>query len=241
MNALDAGMMKSLEQTWAEFRDDDDLRVAIVTGAGERAFCSGRDLAAGAPGSPEYYREARARGEEPPPAGSDFEPHGIWKPIIAAINGHCLAAGFALALCCDLRIASENAMLGTSSAKRGLLAGAGQTQRLARYVPFGRALEMLLFSDSVDAQTAYEIGLVNKVVPLPDLVPTAMDWAQRLCENGPLALQATKEAAYRGVEMPLDEGLKLESELYNQILLTDDVLEGARAFAERRKPDFRGR
>jgi enoyl-CoA hydratase/carnithine racemase len=242
LNALDTEMMLRLGEIWAEFRDDAELRVAIVTGAGERSFCSGRDLAAGAPGSPEHYRAAKERGEEIPPAGSEFQPHEVWKPIIAAINGHCLAAGFALALACDIRIASENASIGTSAAKRGLLAGGGQIQRLARYVPFGRALEMLLVSDAVDAQTAYEIGLVNRVVPLPELLPTAIKLAERMCENAPLALQATKEAAYRGVfDMDFEDAMKLEGELYNKMLETEDVLEGARAFQERRKPEFKGR
>lgn len=242
LNALDTEMMFRLGEIWAEFRDDASLRVAVITGAGERAFCSGRDLAAGAPGSREYYLAAKERGEELPLVGSEFQPEGVWKPIIAAINGHCLAAGFALALSCDLRIASENASLGTSAVKRGLLAGGGQVMRLARYVPFGRALEMLLFSDAIDARTAYEIGLVNKVVPLPDLMPTALDWAERLCENAPLALQATKEAAYRGVfEMTFEESMRLESEFYNKMLETEDVVEGARAWAEKRKPEFKGR
>ncbi len=241
-NALDGDMMRRLGEIWREFRDDDALRVAIITGAGERAFCSGRDLMARAPGSPEYHREAREREHTEEAPGSGFTPTGIWKPIIAAVNGHCLAGGFALALACDLRIASENAMIGTSAAKRGLLAGGGQTQRLVRYVPFARALEMLLFSDSIDAETALSIGLVNKVVPLPELLPTAFAWAERLCENAPLAMQATKEAAYRGAfDLSFEEAMRLEGKLYNQILETEDVLEGARAFAERRKPEFKGR
>ncbi|HEY7269540.1 MAG TPA: enoyl-CoA hydratase-related protein [Dehalococcoidia bacterium] len=242
LNALDTNMMLRLGEIWGEFRDDPDLRVAVITGAGERSFCSGRDLAAGAPGSPEHYRAAKARGEEPPPAGSEFTPHDVWKPIIAAINGHCLAAGFALALACDIRLASENASIGTSAAKRGLLAGGGQIQRLARYVPFGRALEMLLVSDAVDAQTALEIGLVSRVLPLPELVPAAIKLAERICENAPLAVQATKEAAYRGVfDMEFDDAMKLEGQFYNKMLETDDVLEGARAFQEKRRPEFKGR
>ena len=242
LNALDTDMMLRLGEIWEEFRDDADLRVAVITGAGERSFCSGRDLAAGAPGSPEHYRAAKARGEEIPPAGSEFTPHNVWKPIIAAINGHCLAAGFALALACDIRLASENASIGTSAAKRGLLAGGGQIQRLARYVPFGRALEMLLVSDAVDAQTALELGLVSRVLPLPELVPAAIKLAERICENAPLAVQATKEAAYRGVfDMDFEDAMKLEGEFYNKMLETEDVLEGARAFQERRKPEFKGR
>jgi enoyl-CoA hydratase/carnithine racemase len=242
LNALDTEMMLRLGELWEEFRHDDGLRAAVITGAGDRAFCSGRDLAAGAPGSPEYYRAARARGEEVPPAGSEFTPRGVWKPIIAAINGHCLAAGFALALACDIRYASESAMLGTSAAKRGLLAGGGQVERLVRYVPFGRALEMLFTADSIDARTAYEIGLVNRVLPLPELLPAAIALAERICENAPLAVQATKEAAYRGyLEMQFPESMRLEAELYNRMLETDDVMEGARAFAERRQPRFEGR
>ncbi|HXH23075.1 MAG TPA: enoyl-CoA hydratase-related protein [Dehalococcoidia bacterium] len=242
LNALDTDMMLRLGEIWEEFRDDDGLHVAIVTGAGERAFCSGRDLAAGAPGSPEHYRAAKARGEEVLPPGSEFTPKDIWKPIIAAINGHCLAAGFALALACDIRIAATHATIGTSAAKRGLLAGGGQIQRLARYVPFGRALEMLLVSDAIDAETAYQIGLVNRVVPLPELMPAAIALAERICENAPLAVQATKEVAYRGVfDMQFEEAMKLEAEYYNKMLETEDVLEGARAFQERRKPEFKGR
>ena len=242
LNALDTDMMLRLGEIWAEFRDDPDLRVAVITGAGERSFCSGRDLAAGAPGSPEHYRAAKARGEELPPAGSEFTPHDVWKPIIAAINGHCLAAGFALALACDIRLASENASIGTSAAKRGLLAGGGQIQRLARYVPFGRALEMLLVSDAVDAQTALEIGLVSRVLPQAELVPAAIKLAERICENAPLAVQATKEAAYRGVfDMDFEDAMKLEGQFYNKMLETDDVMEGARAFQEKRRPQFKGR
>jgi enoyl-CoA hydratase/carnithine racemase len=133
-------------------------------------------------------------------------------------------------------------MLGTSAAKRGLLAGGGQVERLVRYVPFGRALEMLFTADSIDARTAYEIGLVNRVLPLPELLPAAIALAERICENAPLAVQATKEAAYRGyLEMQFPESMRLEAELYNRMLETDDVMEGARAFAERRQPRFEGR
>lgn len=242
MNALTGEMMARLHDLWGRVRDDDSIWVAIVTGAGERAFCSGRDLMAAAPGGPEYHRIRKDAGIETEGVIDTFLPVNIWKPVIAAINGYCLAGGFALALACDLRIASDNAMLGTSSAKRGLLAGGGQTERLVRYLPFGVALEMLFYSDSIEARRLLHFGLVNTVVPLPDLAATARTWAERLCEVGPLAVRAAKEAAYRGgLDMTFPDAMGLENRLYNKMLETEDVLEGQRAFAERRKPNFQGR
>jgi E-phenylitaconyl-CoA hydratase len=242
MNALDAEMMEQLAGYWRRVRDDDDIWVAVITGAGDRAFCSGRDLLAGAPGSPEYHRARLARGEPVEPREIGYAPDNIWKPIIAAVNGYALAGGFALALACDLRIAAETARLGSMAVKRNLLGGGGQTQRLTRYVPFAKALELLLFGDPISAAEAERIGLVNLVVPQAELLPTAFAWAERLCRNGPLAVRATKEAAYRGgLEMSFREGLRLEGTLYNQMLETEDVIEGARAFAERREPVWKGR
>jgi len=242
MNSLTAEMMTRLGDLWQQIHDTDELWVAIITGAGERAFCSGRDLMAGAPGGPEHHRARKAAGMPTEDTGLEHFLPRMWKPVIAAINGHCLAGGFALALACDIRIASENAKLGTSSAKRGLMAGGGQSQRLVRYVPFGIALEMLLYSDSIEAPRALQYGLVNAVVPIERLATTAQDWAERLCANGPLAVRAAKQAAYRGgIELPFEAGMQLENRLYNEMLETDDVLEGARAFAERRPPQFRGR
>lgn len=241
MNALDEQMMDQLAAYWQRVRDEDDIWVAIITGTGDRAFCAGRDLLAGAPGSPEHHRAQLAKGEPVAPRELHYTPEGIWKPIIAAINGYALAGGFALALACDLRIASETARLGSMAVKRGLLGGGGQTQRLPRYVPFAKALELLLFGDHVPAAELERIGLVNKVVPQAELLPTALDWAERLCRNGPLAVRATKEAAYRGLELGLREGMRLEGELANRMLETEDVLEGQRAFAERREPVWQGR
>jgi E-phenylitaconyl-CoA hydratase len=243
MNSLTSEMMARLGEIWDQVRDDDGVRVAVITGAGERAFCSGRDLMAGAPGGPEHHRDRRARGEEPEDTGLEhMVPVGLWKPVIAAVNGHCLAGGFGIALACDIRIASENAKLGTSSPNRGLVAGAGITQRLPRYLPFGIAMEMLLYGASIDATRALQYGLVNAVVPSSELMTVAHEWAQRLVENAPFAVRKTKEVAYRGgFEMTLQDGLRLESRFYNQALETDDVLEGARAFTERRKPHFQGR
>lgn len=242
MNALTGEMMERLHDLWARVRDDDSIWVAIVTGAGDRAFCSGRDLMAAAPGGPEYHRIRKESGIDTEGVIDTFLPLDVWKPVIAAINGYCLAGGFALALACDLRIASDNAMLGTSSSKRGLLAGGGQTERLVRYLPFGIALEMLFYSDPIEARRLLHFGLVNTVVPLADLTVTARNWAERLCQVGPLAVRATKEAAYRGgLDATFPEAMRIENRFYNRMLETEDVLEGQRAFAERRTPNFQGR
>jgi enoyl-CoA hydratase/carnithine racemase len=243
MNALTGEMMARLGDLWHEVDADDAVRVAIITGAGERAFCSGRDLMADAPGGPAYHRQRKAQGLETEDTGMEVAmPAAVRKPVIAAVNGHCLAAGFALALACDLRLASENARLGTSTVNRGLIAGGGQSQRLVRYLPFGIAMEMLLYGHPLDAQRALQYGLINTVVPLEQLRGTAQDWAERLCRNAPLAVQATKELAYRGaLDLHFNEAMRLENQRYNDMLETEDVLEGARAFAERREPNFQGR
>lgn len=242
MNALDTELMEQLAVAWKRVRDDDDIWVPIVTGAGTRAFCSGRDLLAGAPGSPEYHRARLDSGEQVEPREIGYSPDNVWKPIIAAVNGYALAGGFALALACDFRIAAGTARLGSMAVKRNLLGGGGQTQRLTRYVPFAKALELLLFGDHISAEECERIGLVNKVVTQEELLPTAFEWATRLCRNGPLALRATKEAAYRGgLDMLFRDGMRLEGSFYNKMLETEDVLEGARAFAERRDPVWKGR
>ncbi|HEY4669456.1 MAG TPA: enoyl-CoA hydratase-related protein, partial [Tepidiformaceae bacterium] len=188
MNSIDPEMFWQLTEAWNEFERDEGLFVAVVTGAGEKAFCAGRDLVKSAADASNDWSSRRSEGR--------LTPEGIWKPTIAAINGHCLAAGLALALSCDLRMASPNATFGTMAAKRGIVAGGGQTQRLARYIPFGKAMEMILFGERIDAEEAHRIGLVNRLAPQADLLDAAMEWAAKLCDNGPLALQAMKQAAY---------------------------------------------
>ncbi len=234
MNSIDPQMFDQITEAWREFEEDDGLFVAIVTGAGEKAFCAGRDLVKSAADSTNDWSQRRHEGR--------LTPEGIWKPVIAAVNGHCLAGGLALALGCDLRLASPNATFGTMAAKRGIVAGGGQTQRLPRYIPFGKAMEMILFGDRIEADEAYRLGLVNRVVPQAELLDTAMGWAARLCENGPLALQAMKRAAYEGgLDLPFREGMRLEARLYAEIQKTEDAAEGARAFAEKRPAKFQGR
>lgn len=242
MNAMNLELRQELNRRWAEFRDDPDLWVAIVTGAGDRSFCAGADLKEiGA-----FYKgltpqERRAKWEIEPGIGGITHNLDIWKPIIAAVNGHCLAGGLELALACDIRIASENATFGLTEVQWGIVPGAGGTQRLARLVPFGRALEMLMTAEKIDAAEAYRIGLVERVVPSADLIPAAMKMAERICENGPLAVRLVKEAAWRGIEIPLSEGLRLEQFLAEYARQSEDAREGPKAFAEKRKPVFKGR
>lgn len=240
MNSLDSEMMDGLAAAWERLRTDDDLWAAVVTGAGERAFCSGRDLFARAPGSFEYHEEKGPRVPNSDGARQSFVPSDISKPIIGAINGYALAGGFALALACDLRIASETARMGSMSVKRNLLGG-GQVVRLAHYVPFAKALELLLMGDHISAQEAERIGLINAVTPPADLLPTAMDWAERICRNGPLAVRAQKMVAYQALKLPWNEATRLEGDQYDALLETEDVREGHLAFKERREPVWKGR
>jgi len=165
----------------------------------------------------------------------------VWKPFIAAINGIAYGGGCELALACDLRIASENARFAQPEVRVGALAGGGGTQRLTRFIPRCKAAEMLLMAKVIDAQEAYRIGLINEIVPLEKLMPTAIEWAETICEMAPLAVRATKEAMIRGGDMSLDDGLRLEKLLFGQVTATEDFEEGVRAFREKRSPVFRGK
>jgi enoyl-CoA hydratase/carnithine racemase len=234
MNSIDPDMFWQLTEAWNEFERDESLQVAVVTGAGEKAFCAGRDLVKSNADAENDWSRRRNEGR--------LTPDGIWKPVIAAINGHCLAAGLALALGCDVRIASPNATFGTMGAKRGIVAGGGQTQRLARYIPFGLALQMLMFGDRIDAEEAYRVHLVNALAAPGQALAVALEWAERLMENGPLAVRAMKRLAYEGgLQMSFGEGMKLEAQLYAEVMQSDDAKEGARAFAEKRPARFQGR
>nr|MDO8075498.1 enoyl-CoA hydratase-related protein [Candidatus Freyarchaeota archaeon] len=241
-NALDFEAIEALNKAWIDFRDDPDLWVAIITGAGDKAFCAGADIRK----IGEFYSklsmaERLEMAEKEPGLGGITRNLEIWKPIIAAINGYCLAGGLEIALACDIRIASENAVFGLTEARLGIMPGAGGTQRLPRLIPLAKALEMMMLAERIDAQEALRIGLVNKVVPLPELMPTAMETAQRLCEMGPLAVRAIKKAVLRGLEMPLREGLMLEQYLAEPLRQSEDAKEGIRAFIEKRKPEFKGK
>ena len=236
MNAIDAQTSQELHDAWSDYRDDDNLRAAILTGAGERAFSAGLDLVAAA--------QAMASGEGlhfTAPFGGITRGVEIWKPMIAAINGYCLAGGLEMALACDIRIAAEHAQFGLTEVTRAIIPGAGGTQRLPRMVPMAFAMEILITGGRFDAQSAYRWGLVTHVVPLPELMPKAMEIAGAICECGPLAVKAVKQAALKGLTMSLEEGMALEGKLSAEIIRTEDAREGPLAFAQKRKPEYKGR
>ncbi|MDP2731233.1 MAG: enoyl-CoA hydratase-related protein [Dehalococcoidales bacterium] len=234
-NAIDVHTMQELHEAMVAFRDDTELWVGIITGAGEKAFSAGADIKDMLP----FIKET---GDKPwafpanPMRGLE-----LYKPLIAAINGLAVGGGLEIALACDIRLASENARLGTPEVNLGLMPGWGGTQRLPRLIPWAKAAEIVLMGKPIDAQEAYRIGLVNKVVPQSELISTAKAWAEVICQVGPLGVRAAKEAMLRGYSLSLEEGLKLESSFFDYLLTTEDYLEGTAAFAEKRKPDFKAK
>jgi len=235
MNAMNMEAMRELNEAMVYFRDDPELWVGIITGAGERAFCGGADIKDTLPFMKEHRRDQWAF---PPSIMRGFE---LWKPLIAAINGLALGGGLEIATACDIRIASETARLGTPEVNLGLIPGWGGTQRLPRMIPWCKAAEILLMGRLIDAQEAYRIGLVNKVVPQAELMPTAKEWAGVICQAGPLAVRAAKEAMVRGYSLSLEDGLRLENALVAYLMGTEDFTEGTTAFVEKRKPVYKAK
>ncbi len=238
MNALNGEVRQGLNEAWRNFREDPAVWTAIITGAGDRAFSAGADLKEMSRG-----REAEATGERqatPIVASSGAEP-AIWKPIIAAINGYCLAGGLELALRCDIRIAAEHARFGLTEVARGIIPGGGGTQRLPRAIPVALAMEMIFTAKHITAEEAQRIGLVNRVVPADQVMAAAEEVANQINANAPLSVRATKEAILRGLDTTLEEGLRLEGMFSRLIRYTEDSREGPKAFAEKRPARFQGR
>jgi enoyl-CoA hydratase/carnithine racemase len=236
LNALDAEHYRALSEAWIRVRDDHDIRVAVVTGAGEKSFSTGADLKSFANNPAPISDMWLTQRDQLLNRGLE-----VWKPVIAAVNGHCLGGGMTLLLGTDIRVAVPHATFGLSEVKRGFIAGNGGTQRILKQLPYAIAMEVLLTGDAFDAETAARWGLINRVVPPGELMQTAMAYAKRIAANAPLAVQAAKELAVRAEDMDLVTGLRVE-QMWNRLLrVSDDAKEGPAAFAEKRPARFQGR
>jgi len=236
LNALNFATIQELQAAFLAFQENTAVGAVILTGTGEKAFIAGADIGELAGLNEEEGREYVQHGQELTKLMENFP-----KPVIAAVNGFALGGGTELALACHMRIASENAKMGQPEVKLGLIPGYGGTQRLARLVGKGAAMELILSGKIINAHEAYRIGLVNKVVPQLELKSTCVALAQEIKGNGPLALQYAITAINQGLDKSLDEGLLLEAELFGKTCGTEDSKEGTKAFLEKRKPDFTGK
>ena len=234
-NAMNQAMRRELLEVFTRLRGDDQVRAVVVTGGGEKAFSAGADIREFLePPVPTQFREARRR--------IDFrrEMERCPQPIIAAIRGYAFGGGLELALACDIRIAAEDAQLGLTEINLAIIPGGGGTQRLPRLVGRGKALEMILTGMRVPAAEALRIGLVERVVPAAEVHSAAQTLAKTLAERAPIAMRYAKEAVGKGLGMSLENGLRLENDLATLLRTTEDRIEGAKAFLEKRKPRFTG-
>jgi enoyl-CoA hydratase len=235
-NALNTAALDELRRVVLEAKHDVAVRSVILTGAGDKAFVAGADISEFAPLGPSDARAYALRGQHV------FDLiEGLGKPVVAAVNGFALGGGCELAMACTLRLASETAVFGQPEVKLGLIPGFAGTQRLARLVGKGRAMELILTGRTVDAQEALRIGLVHRVVPPDGLMAEARALAASLAASAPIALQAAMEAINRGLEVAFPEGEALEATLFGLVFSTEDMREGTRAFLEKRKAEFTGR
>ncbi|HEX8922078.1 MAG TPA: enoyl-CoA hydratase-related protein, partial [Pyrinomonadaceae bacterium] len=236
LNALSRSMLDELDEAFNRIESERSVRVVILTGAGERAFCAGTDISELTGLDETEAREAARRGQKV----CDRIEH-CHVPVIAAVNGLAAGGGCELALACHIRIASTQAQFSLPETKLGVIPAYGGTQRLARNVGRGRALEMMLAGASVSAEDALKMGLVNRVASPEQLLTEAESLAREIAALAPLAIRACLEAVTRGMEMTLDEGLALEAELFSSLFATEDMREGTRAFLEKRAPVFQGK
>jgi len=236
LNALNAAAIADLSGAFDELGRDDEVRAVVLTGAGEKAFVAGADIKELARMTPAGAKDVSRRGQI-----MCDKIENLGKPVIAAVNGYALGGGCELALACTLRVSSDNAKIGLPEVTLGIIPGYAGTQRLPRVIGKGRALEMILTGEPVGAQRAYEMGLVNRVVPQAELLDTAKALAETIASRGPLAVAYATEAVHRGVESSFAEGCHLEASLFGLLAATDDMKEGMTAFLEKRKAGFHGR
>jgi enoyl-CoA hydratase len=246
-NSLDMAHFFQLRTSWERFGEDDEAWVAVITGVGPD-FCVGADLKTYIP-EVTRLQSRLAKGEMPEVDGYRLDDGvkavlrgaKLYKPIVAAINGTCVAGGMEMLGGCDLRVAADTATFGVMEPKRGLFAGGGTTVRLPRQVPFPAAMELLLCADRVPAARAYEMGLLNEVCNPSVLMERAFDYAHRITANGPFAIRKTKESVLRGLATDMREAYRIESELSTEVFSSEDAKEGPSAFAEKRPPVWQNR
>ena len=239
LNALTIKAHDELWEVWSDFRDDKTLRVAILTGAGDRAFCAGFDIK-DASAHQKEINEARGAGLFKGGFGGITDRFDIWKPIIAAVNGFALGGGTEISLACDIVVASEKARFGLPEPRLGIMASEGGVVRMVRQLPLKLAMGLLLTGKQIDAREAHRLGLVNEVTSPEQLMPAAERWAGEVLECAPLSVEAIKQCAMLSQDLPLEEARRQVFPLMERMWRSKDMGEGFQAFVEKRKPQWRG-
>lgn len=234
-NALSLSLLEELQSALGQVKEDRKIRAVIITGAGEKVFCAGADLKERAGMNEEQVRQAVSMIRS-----SINMIDSLPQPVIAAINGIALGGGLELSLACDIRIASDTAILGLTETSLAIIPGAGGTQRLPRLIGLGRAKELIYTARRISAEEAYQYGLIERIVSLAELEQKTMEIAKSIVANGPIAVKMAKRAISRGIETDLQSGLEMEREAYEEVIGTKDRVEGLQAFKEKRKPLYKG-
>ena len=245
-NSYTPEILVRLAETWGEIDQDDDVRAAIVTGAGVAAFSAGADLGRLIPlmtraRAPEDEWDRKLLDERGIGDVALLRSYNMDKPVISAVNGFCIAGGMEFIQATDLRVASENASFGLQEVKWAILPAAGSLARLQRQIPYCKAMEILLTGNRIDANEAWRLGLINYVVPQAELIAKAEELAATIAQNGPLAVRKIKEAVRRCSGRPYEDAFKIENEIAREVMKSADAKEGPRAFMEKRKPNYTGR